>query len=478
MDPTNALMEKRLALAGALLVGGIALTGCTAGPEKPDVPAYTYEAAPGVDQLPRVSGFNLLAAPDAAGLLINGEITEAIKRDKTRKAEDKYTTLSNTNPGSDKSNGEMPAIATAPVLDIMMGSDGELRYKDYTPGAADEQDAQILRAVAATSSLLKPAMHSGDVTTVHIRINQQPSKKDLAEYGPGPEMEDHAQFIGRDSNDGGKPSIYYFMEPNGNTDTQTIATEVGHEAGHALKHQVSAEDNKDIVLTGEERKLFVEACGAIRKQALTQISHESGYIISDLEKMRDLSKPEFRDEYNKVINAIKNDEYWKLPNFEKPSGGVPECFIQHPFKAFLAQVPVADMRTRLKHQSEKNEEAFEAAGGDLVDEWNDLLKQGAIYKILSESTYLGRKDDDHYRWGHPYDNAYELGASATNISLMHPKDFGDNVSELDPNQRAIVIKFVKGNAESLKNSHRTETEFCKFVDAQVAIFLQSANIPK
>lgn len=196
--PSRIIVTMATLAAAGLLATGCSVETPQTGPqptasqqEKP------YDAPEGADALPLLPVKDL--PPPSASTYINA-------RNFAYSSNAVFADLGNPYPESVPANQRetrLPVSDSAPVLDVMIGSDGELRYKNHYPQEVHGIES-ILTSVAATSPLLKPAMRSGQLGELHVRVfepNQYPGSPDLE---PG----DYAVQLRADYNDDGKPSVY------------------------------------------------------------------------------------------------------------------------------------------------------------------------------------------------------------------------------------------------------------------------------
>lgn len=455
----SALRERLVLTTNTLLLaGGIALAGagCTS-PEMPrPAPTVTYDAPEGSEALPKVD-VKSFTEPSSGQYINSSNLAYGVL--------DKKSFTQHDNPNPDKSGDyALPYGRSAPVLDIMIGKDGELRYKSHN--VSGNEESLLLGAVGATGLPLKRALREGQVGQLHFRVfepNQYPGEPDLEPRG-------EVFYIHKDYNDGGKPAIYYYFPARGFEDTEAVAFGLSHEASHALlgQHEVITPDP-------EHQKAFVEACTVMKNSALAHVKQDGFLITSSLDGLKRMSPKVYRPAFDAVKNAIREGTYAQLDAYDPNNeGNMPACYLQNPWLALTQQI-------REKNLNGGNpgalfdQERFEPEINELVEDWHDLLKESKIYNALSESSYLARHGDNN-QFGHPYENLFELTASSVNLGLLQaPGEFGGHVSDLPDELHGAVMTVMEQNVAKLKTLHNEDAEFIRFIDQQYANFLAKAK---
>lgn len=463
MESPHALLERaRLPLATVALAGAVALTGagCSVGESpapKGDTPAVHYDAPAGADQLPKISSYErVLEKPSSATYVDTGLFA-------ARAGAKDFDTLLNINPDKNGMKEDLPSGQSAPVLDIVMGTDGTLRFKSYQ-GDSGEQNS-LLSVVASRQSVVEAAFKSGQVRQAHFRVfkpNQYPGHP---EWQPKSEM----QFVAHDYNDGGRPAVYYYMEGD-MQDTEAMAMVFGHEFGHALLGQGEA-----AVPTPEQTKAFTEACTTMQQEALKHVSQDGEAIISSLAYQSSMVSKKFAPAYKAVIKSLRDGTYTQLPSHDpNAKNGVPACYLQDPWQAVSQYIKAHNINGGLLPE-EMHTDEYEQEADEMVKDWSDFIKEGAIYRALSESTYVSKRGENG-ALGHPYDNVQELSASTTNLILTVPTELGEHVAALSANQRGAVVSVAGQNYIILKARHKDDPKFMKQLDDQYKQFADKAGV--
>lgn len=453
-------LRERIGLAAntLLIAGGIALAGagCTS-PEAPPPPAaVVYEAPEGADKLPKVN-VEYFTEPSPGTHISAGNLAYGVR--------DKKQFVNHENPTPDNSADYMlPYGRSAPILDIVIGTDGELRYKNHENYSG--QDSLLLGAVGATSVPLKRALQGGQVGQVHFRVfepYQYPGEPDLEPRG-------EVFYIPKDYNDGGKPAIYYYFPASGYEDTEAVAAGLSHEAGHALLGH-----NEVAPPSPEQQQAFVEACTVIQKSALEYAKQDSLLITSSIDRLKYMSPKVYGPAFDAVKNAIREGTYDQLDAYDRTrQGGVPACYLQDPWMALSQQIREQNLNNGNPGDLFNNER-FEAELGEVIEDWHDLLKESQIYQALSEATYLSPQGENEHM-GHPHDNLFELTASSFNVGiLLHPAEVGEHVADLPDDLHNAVMIVMEQNVVKLKKTHSEDGEFIRFVEQQYANFLAKAQ---
>lgn len=466
-------------LAGVLGTAALSGAGCsseTVEPHPSATPeaAVTYAAPEGADKLPLVSRE---AVRKNEGLVSTSSITYyADKEDfDWHLSFDDYD-LSDYR-GNDhldptpESLDWLPSGTSAPVLDLMIGTDGELRYKTHGDrGYNTNEEEKILGAVAEASPLLEAAMQAGVVSQAHIRVfepNQQPEN-------PEWEPQEEGLFVAHDHSNDAEPAIYYYLPANKYVDVEAIATVMSHEAAHGLMGH-----GELTTPSAEQAAVFTKACNTLRKSALTDIDQDLYHITSTLDYLRATSPEEYAPAFQAVIDALRQGTYSDLEPVETNWGWISKarsCFVQNPWIAFKNQVAAQNINGgRLSKGMIDARSELEI--NEMVEDWHDLLKSKTVYSILDESGYLG-PDERNKKYGHTSEGMAEMGASLTNLSLTQPEDFGGRVAELPADQKAAVVSIVQSNFAYMVDRYGTNKKFMDYLQKQYAQFAESAKIAR
>lgn len=475
MEMSPPPTEKRAPkIAAVVLAGGLALAGCSNLEQGhapiPDVAPIAVEIDPSIDQWPKVKTHDALPEPSSVHYIDATTVSRAIKN-RGGKGEQRFSRLFNTDGNDATHEYALPDGVSAPLLDIKLGRDGELHYNDFIDSAEpDNNIAILLKTVSSTSPLLLPALRAGEVQTVHLRIFDPETAEEQDESLRSMQQ---GMFVPRDFNDGGTPSIYLYMPAKGLQDTQTTQLSIEHELNHGMLRQYNLETGEAVSFTDEERTLFTEACAMLRGNALEKVQRSGSSLLSSLRRMRSMSKPALHESYDKVIDAIGEGTYQNLPVHPVFASSLPACYLQNPWQAISVDLQAKKVgHDRLLPGV--SPDAFTEVSAQMNLEWQGLIKDETLYGGLSESTHL-KRDAAHRLYGHPYDNAYELAASSTNLAIRLPAETGALVACGTEAQSALIQEVVRYNIQKLKDTHPLEGAFHKYLDTQLAIFIAAAT---
>lgn len=381
-----------------------------------------------------------------------------------RAPQDAFTELKNPQPPDTPRDqlDLLPADKSAPVLDIMLGNDGKLHYKSY--GTAPIQEARLLDVASAASPTLGAALRGGQVRQVHFRVfkpNQYPDE---------PSLEPRTEFreVPRDYNDGGKPAIYADLAGSGYMDTEAAALSLSHEASHRLLDQ-----DRSVPPSAEEMQVFTEACQVMQKSALEYVRQDSAELIRGLGRLESLAPREYAPVFRELGDSIRQASYDQLPHGHLAAGEAPACFLQDPWQAIASLVKAKNIN------GGDTSALIEASGvekelGELTTDWNDTIKESAIYRALNESTYLSSQNDNG-EWGHSQDNWRELTATTSNLMLNLPEEVGEHVGDLPDNLKQATLNVVAQDYKKLHELHKNDPEFLDLLDRQYNTFLAKAG---
>lgn len=321
--------------AAAAVLGGMALlgSGCSAAESPAAAPTHApvkYEVAEGVDELPEVAkdarsldGVSTLMYPRQFVYSIDKEAfsnhSNFRATDPEHKGLDQYDNIP---------EGEyLPSGDSAPLLEVMIGSDGKLRYKSHEQGYGKTQvETLILDAVQDAAPMLEASLQTGAVSQVNIRIFEPDQYPDHPSWEPT----EAGLYIPRDCTPGagGKPSIYYYLPstPGTTIDAEAVSLILSHEAGHALLGQ-----GERIPPSAEQIESFTKACNTLEQGALADMKDDAYFVLRGLRDLMDTTPAEYRPAFQAVIDGIKNGTYQSLQSIEGTGPlveAVPSCFLQ------------------------------------------------------------------------------------------------------------------------------------------------------
>jgi hypothetical protein len=343
-----------------------------------------------------------------------------------------------------------------------MDGHGKLQYDNHLTELT-EQQSELLGIVKDDKALIEPAMKSGQVKTLHFRVfNGDPTYRMTTEGG-------QMMFVPHDYADGGKgdPSVYAFLPASSLMPREEVSEIIKHEYSHALLGQ-----GEEAPVSAEEKRLFTEACGVIRDNAMRDFATNASDTVYTLESMKEYSPAKYDPVYRKVIRAMQNGTYQALqlpkdPNIE----GVPACYVQEPLDALYSTAKQMGISEGALRNVYNNDDTFHDLANEAGDNWNSALKANTIYGVLSEGGYLKEPDEG---FGHPY-NIRELSASSTKLTLCNPGEFGKRLQAVGQEQRAAALDIIEFNMTELKEKHPGDAAFAVFVDKQYGQLQHAAN---
>ena len=186
------------------------LTACISGGEADHAPEITHSQLPHVEDGANPPGTELDFT-----MLDTGAITASLPAVPSEDKGSIYRRLTNIDPKTKKATSDFPIEPSAPLLEVTLGADKKLQYKDTTPGGSPEEQL-LLSTVQANDISLRGVMNTGRIHSLHFRIfepDQYPDSPDL-------EPNDYMFFLPHDSNDGGQGNIYYYLPANDVVDTR------------------------------------------------------------------------------------------------------------------------------------------------------------------------------------------------------------------------------------------------------------------
>lgn len=476
-DP-NFQESMRTRLVRAALVGGVALglVGCAAPDQEESgklaVPGAIYMADEGVNAWAPLASIETDSAYGYDNDLINTTaITGAVQRNANQstsgsststvgESDSAYSWLTNTDPITNELSVDhrLPSGSSAPVLSVKMASDGTLRVEDHI---GDNDTEQIRDAIIENDDTLIAAFNEGEVHAVHVRIFEP-----KAPGSPFKDYEPVAMYIPEDSNEAGKPSVYYYLPAHNMDDADKLRLVIGHETQHGM-FDTLAQDT----LTASERTIIGESCVALRTAAQSEMSRFNGRIAEGLETAATQLPEAYRPSVERVIDAIETNQYDSLPKdmSNTTTRGLPECYWQSPYRAVIASIQsdgltFPDIRT-LPGEGV----AFQEAVNRATESWNVYIKSFTVYSLLSESALLSYSTDNE-KWGHPYDNAGEWLATMSNMIEQEPEATGAAVSQLPAEQRDAIMASAEVIRDAQIRNHPDDEAYTMAVNDAHEVF--------
>ncbi|HSW65926.1 MAG TPA: hypothetical protein VLI54_02205 [Bacillota bacterium] len=466
METAHALLERAkrplavVALAGVVALGG---AGCSMGGESPapeasHAPAVSYEVSPEADKLPTLSSYEHVITPPSADSYVDSGML-AVRADK-------FDWYSNINPDKNAPRTEensLPNSQSAAVLDVMIDKSGELRFKNYQEDSTEMNT--LLGVVADSADVAKATLKKGDVHLIHFRVfkpNQYPSNPDW-------EPETTMQYIPHDYNDNGNPAAYVYLAAPGRDNTEIVSKVLKHELIHGELGELGSNIAKP---SPEQVQAFTEACTTMRKAAAKHMQQDGEAIVQSLQDLRGMVPKKYASAFTKVAQAIQNGTYDQLQEPKEDQDAIPACFLRNPEQA------VYDYVKELSGggiPEEMHDDYFVKESVDMVEDWQDLTKETAVYRALSESTYLPSERANKV-WGHPHEGYFELAVGTGNAVMDVPVELAQHVIELPADQRDAVCIVVGEDYKVLKARYSDDLEYSKIIDKQFKQFADKVGI--
>lgn len=486
MENARALLEngRRRAVAG-VVAGAAALTlvGCSS-PEAPaEAPAAVpevaqFDADPGVDAWPVLEAdaepVELDSSTYVGGISMAVDVESEYHREQASAGAGAYGTSATFGPYESLLNSrknmenmltdQLPSGRSAAVLDVKLGSDGGLRYDSHM--SEHNNDAgELLGLVQANSDPLKSALRNGDIAAVHVRVFEPNQNIGLGVEEPGT----WPQYIADDSNTDHRPALYLYLSGQRAETTKKLDLMIGHETEHAaLGHST-----KMLELTTEERQDIAAACDTLQTEAMTQVHDRAGYLHQDLQVLRKLVPAKFGPAFERVAEAMKTDTYKSLPERDGAFEELPECSWQDPLEAVRAVAEEMGLGSISIPEGPAGQR-IEQAMDTLVQDWNELVKQGTVYSALNESNLLPYGSDNE-QFGHSYERVREVAATTANLVMKEPDAFGEDVAELPDNQHAAIIKIAEANHATLVRRYAHDQLYVNLLNFRYGKFFAAAQ---
>ncbi len=415
--------------------------------------AVSYTVPGEVDQLPTVSSYEPVAPAPSPDASLNAGYLAA-----------HANTFSVIVAQSNTGGTDLPGDKSAPVMDVLVGSDGKLRFKSYQE--ASKEQNELLGVVLAGESIATATLKKGDVRQIHFRVFQP------NQYSQNPEWEPTSQmmFLSHDSNDHGNPAAYVFLSPQQHGNTAALAEVFRHELTHSA---LGVLGNYLSNPSPEQAQTFAKACATIKEAALQGLQGDTNTIVAGLESMKATVPQHYASAFNKVIQSLQHGAYDKLPVDEKTKTSIPACYLQDPEQAVTQQIKAQHGGTV---PDEMNGDDFTKQGDEVVKQWSIALKKHGVYHALSESSYLPPTSENE-PYGHPYDNYAELAVGGVNAILNHPDQLAAYIKVLPEDQQGAVEAVLREAHTVLAKHFVNDPGFTGGLNKQYGVFAKAAGIP-
>jgi hypothetical protein len=469
-------LSNRLHLTAAALAaaGAMLLTGCTSGDKLPEHPAVV--ALPG-DSLPLVSDYADTAPLDGYGNSIDmGDVTTSFQNDPAAPAYEYYEDIDPiAKKVTDATELNYPLKESAPLLDIMAGSDGKLHFKDYSPVQVTQGERQLLAAVQSDEIYLSAAMRAKRLDAVRFRLNQEQSPESDAigidtSYPIATPQDVHDGTV--------KSNIYYFLPGHGNIDTDSIGTMLAHENTHSsLRHGVydlaKSTAEKPVfadIYSLTERTAFEGICADLRTAVADDVSLYGWESMSDFDDLATHQAPKYHGVMSKVYNAINSGDYDKLP-VEKPDDTtVSTCRMEHPVRiaAELGEKRGINMNNFYKVGGQDTDDGSNSRAGEVADAWFDALEQETILADFTESQFLTPSDEnaDH---GHLQDGSDETEASVASTVLTKTDEVAQKIAAEPADRQQLELRLVDATIGQLKTTYANDPAFIDLANKKLQV---------
>jgi hypothetical protein len=476
---SNRLHLTAAALAAA---GALVLSGCTGGsattPEHP-VAAVTL---PG-DGLPLVSDYADTAPATGHDNSVDmGNLTTNFQNDPATPAYAYYKNIDPiTKKVTDATRFNYPTKKSAPLLDIMLGSDGSMHFKDYSPAQVTREERQILTAVESDDTYLSAAMRAKRLDNIRFRLKQQQSLESDAVGLDSPFPVAAPQDV-----HGGalESNVYYFLPGNGNVDVDSISMMLAHEGTHvSLRHGTydlaKSTAKKPVfatIYTPAERRQFEAICGDLRHIVADDVSLSAWESLDSLDDLATYQKPKYHGVMNKVYGAISDGDYDKLPLVSPEGATVPACEMQDPIRMTVAlgEDRGMNMNDFYAVNEQDNDDGDNLRSGEVSDAWNDTLEQDTFLANFTESQYLSSSDENVHD-GHLQDGSDETEASVAGVALIKTDEVAQKIASEPAGRRQVALQLVDATLGQLKTVYANDPAFIDLANKKLQIIHAAAQ---
>jgi hypothetical protein len=460
---------RNIGLAAAL-AGTVAMGACgVENPSHPNKPAATMagDAYPTVET---VVAPESVAAADNIGPIDMDSLTSTIANDPKPPA---YELYEDPNPITKKDVGDFPASDSAPLLDVMLGSDNKLHFKNYLSGSTTNEENQLLSAVQGDSVFLTATMRAGKLDNLRFRM-QKP------EENPDPDFPQSQFPIQIPQDVHGKKmesNIYYFLPGSGQVDGNTVKTMVAHETGHqALGHgkidlAKSTADHQvaQPIFTPEQKQDF-EALDKDLRHAVAEDAPTAQIDAMDAyETLKEQMPEKYQATMDKVSEAINNGEYDKLPTVGADETPIPAGDMENPI---IATRLLLDKRGINKDDfikvgdRDNGDGDDESLSGTVMDAWNDQLEKDSVFLPFTESQVLD-SDTSADEAGHLQDGADEQEASTGSTVLTDTDRVAELINQQTPEDKALDLRLADTTIRNLKAALPNDPAFINLADTKL-----------
>jgi hypothetical protein len=258
---------------------------------------------------------------------------------------------------------------------------------------------------------------------------------------------------------------------------ETIDQYLSHEATHMLFN------SSDVSIFSSASKpspdqldAFRGACQALRAQALDGIKDKTFVIEQNLSRFAALEDdPNGAARYRNLIEYFKNGTWVDvMPTQNEPMHGderekVPECVVPGLgfMQRYLGETQGLAAPAPYDSSAEFDEEAARAFG-DAQSEFQKMLREVSLYKVLTEGNYITEAP----RMGHPHDGLDELAASTLNILVTYPEELADNLRYISETEQTVVCDMMRLVIDTVVAEH---PDLSGYLSDREAVFLEELN---
>jgi|GEM_PF-3232201 len=470
--------SKLVVTAATLAAGAFLVSGCTAGGgEKPsDAAVVTMEG----DMLPTVDAYADATPLTKYSNTVNMEdLSAAYAADPQAP---KKAVFPNLDPITQKPTEYQRGFSTdtpsAPLLDIMLGSDDKLHVQDFSPGKITPDEGKILAAVATDEPYLTSAMRAKRLHKIHFRLN------DAGDVQDETTVESYPVAVAQDVRDGMQPNLYYFLPGRGAVDPSAIATLTAHETTHlSLEHgkidlAKSTATNKVTTpdMTPAEKADFTDLCTNISHAVSEDASDDAWETVSQLRDVEMQVPATYTGVLETVQNAITDGTYYKMPQRSTGEGEIAACYIPSPTEVLheLAAEQNLNMDKFYKVADGDNLVGDNTIDGEIYDTWNNTLDDDTILSTFTESNYLADTDDNENA-GHLPDGFDEVEASVAATVLTKTSEVAQHIASEPEDRKQLELRIARSVFGQLKRVYANDPSFIALADQKLQTLTQAVQ---
>ncbi len=317
--------------------------------------------------------------------------------------------------------------------------DGSIQTEFYEDSnLSDEARAQLERLIDDVKPLLASAFAKGDLLSVRFTIGD--------DFEPYFDPTTHEIVMGLSRYDELSEDLF--------------RTSLVHETVHSLS---STAFSQEVAVSREEASAVNRACNALSREAYNQFELEVKLMNGEeLDSLVESSKGPIKKAFKYLKTQIESG---KLSNLMAETVYKADFNSKDLNDTRCTDANFADMMYEVIGESSGYEQASEIyeemqniydkdqSFNRLVNAWIGAIHKYSLFKQLNESSFV--KTD--YVWkdylGHSRDNASEMIASVTDVSLSYPKEVRELIVGLNSSDRAAVESALDASYKILYNRH-------------------------